>query len=90
MMGLGFNGCFVTSTPCLNESHGYGFASSMGYSRSDLVGLLVYDGMCIYPRHQCYITGPFGQHQPAGNELISRVEHMRQTMTYMYRKYIFA
>jgi len=27
-------------------SHGYGFTSSMGYLRSDSIGLLVYDGMC--------------------------------------------
>jgi hypothetical protein len=28
-------------------SHGYGFASSVGHTRSDSVGLLVYDGMRI-------------------------------------------
>jgi predicted glycosyltransferase involved in capsule biosynthesis len=43
MMGIGSNNCFVTGTPCLNEGHSYSFSSSAGYSRSDSVGLLVYD-----------------------------------------------
>jgi hypothetical protein len=45
MIGLGSNGCFVTGAPCLNEGHSYGFASSVAHPRSDLVRLLVYDGM---------------------------------------------
>jgi hypothetical protein len=45
-MGLGSNGCFVTRVPYLNGGNGYGFTSSVGHPRSDLVGLLVYDGMC--------------------------------------------
>jgi len=49
MMGHGSNGCFVTSSPYLNGGHGYNFASNMGHPRSDLVDLLVYDGMRTYP-----------------------------------------
>jgi hypothetical protein len=51
MMGLGSNGCFVTVALCLNGGHGCGFASSVSHPRSDLVGLLVYDGMRTYPGH---------------------------------------
>jgi hypothetical protein len=54
----------MTGTPCLNGVHGYGFVGSVGHSRSDSIGLLVYDGMCTYPGHQCCITGLSGQHQP--------------------------
>jgi len=42
---------FVTSAPYLNRCHSYGFASSVGHPRTDSVGLLVYDGMRIYPGH---------------------------------------
>jgi hypothetical protein len=45
MMGLVSNGYFVTDAPCLNGGHGYDFASSVGHSRSNSVGLLVYDGI---------------------------------------------
>jgi hypothetical protein len=38
---------FVTSAPYLNEGHSYGFASNVGHTRSDSVGLLVFDGMRI-------------------------------------------
>jgi hypothetical protein len=62
-MSLGSNGCFVTHTLCLNGDHAYGFASSVGHPRSDLVRLLVYDGMQTYPGHRCYIIGPSGQRQ---------------------------
>jgi len=67
--GLGSNGCFVTGTPCLNGGHGYGFGSSVGHPRSDLVRLLVYDGMRTYPKHRCCIRGPSGQHQPCREEV---------------------
>jgi hypothetical protein len=60
-MDLGSNGCFVTDAPCLNRGHGYGFASSAGYPRSDSVGLLVYNGMRTYSGHQCSIIGLSGQ-----------------------------
>jgi hypothetical protein len=56
MMSLGSNGCFVTGRPCLNGGYGYGFASSMGHPWSDLVRLLVYDGMRKISRgHRCYM-----------------------------------
>jgi hypothetical protein len=58
MMGLESNDCFVTGAPCLNGGHGYDSASSVGHSRSDSIGLLVYDDMCTYPGYRCYITGP--------------------------------
>jgi hypothetical protein len=48
MMGLGFNGHFMTGAQCLNGGHGYDFASSVGHLRLDSVGLLVYDGMHTY------------------------------------------
>jgi hypothetical protein len=64
MMGLGSNGCFVASAPCLNEGHNYSFASSVGHLRSDLVELLVYDGMLTYLEYRCCITGLRGQRQP--------------------------
>jgi hypothetical protein len=64
MMGLGSNDCFGTGTPCLNEGHGYGFVSRVGYLKSNLEGLLVYDGMSTYPEHRCCITGPSRQRQP--------------------------
>jgi hypothetical protein len=40
----------VTSAPCLNGGHAYGFVSSVGHPRLDLVGLLVYDGMYAISR----------------------------------------
>jgi len=64
MMGLGSNDCFLTGIPCLNESHSYGFASRLGHLKSDLVGLLVYDGMSTYPGLQCCITSPSRQCKP--------------------------
>jgi hypothetical protein len=63
-MGLGSNDYFMTSASCLNEGHGYGFASSVGHPRTDSVELLVYDGMRTYPEHRCCITGPTRQRQP--------------------------
>jgi len=51
MMGLEFNGCFVIDVPFINEGHSYGFIYIMGFWRSNLVGLLVYDGMRTYPGH---------------------------------------
>lgn len=33
MMSLGSNSYFVTNAPCLNEGHGYGFASNVGHLR---------------------------------------------------------
>jgi hypothetical protein len=61
MMGLESNGYFVTSASCLNGVHGYDFASSVGHSRSDSAGLLVYDGTRTYPGHRCCITGTLRQ-----------------------------
>jgi hypothetical protein len=52
---------FETSTPCLNEGHDYGFASSMGHPMSNSVRLLLYDGMHTYQRHWYCNTGPLGQ-----------------------------
>jgi hypothetical protein len=46
MIGLGSNEFFVNSAPFTNVGHGYGFASSVDHPRLNLVGLLVYDGMC--------------------------------------------
>jgi len=37
---------FVIDTPFTNGGHGDDFASSVGYMKSDSVGLLVYDGIC--------------------------------------------
>jgi hypothetical protein len=39
----------MTGVPCLNGDHSYGFASSMGHPRLNLVGQLVYDDMRTYP-----------------------------------------
>jgi hypothetical protein len=36
----------VIGAPFTNGGHGYGFSSSVRHSRSNSVGLLVYDGMC--------------------------------------------
>jgi hypothetical protein len=33
MMGLGSNGFFVTSVPCLNGGHDYGFTSIIGHPK---------------------------------------------------------
>jgi hypothetical protein len=79
MIGLRSNGYLVTSAPCLNKGHSYNFVSSVGHLKSDLVGLLVYDGTCTYLGHRCCITGPSGQRQAANhakNELISWVDHV--------------
>jgi hypothetical protein len=54
----------VIGAPFLNRGYSYGFASSVGHPRLDSVELLIYDGMRIYPRHWCYITGLSGQGQP--------------------------
>jgi len=62
-MGLGSNSCFETGTPYLNEGYSYGFASSMGHTRSDFVGLLVYDCMHTYSKHRYCIIGLSGQCQ---------------------------
>jgi hypothetical protein len=35
----------VTDASCLNKGHGFNFASSMSYSRSDSIRQLVYEGM---------------------------------------------
>jgi hypothetical protein len=64
MMGLGPNGCFVTSALRLNGSYDYGFASSMGHSRLDSARLLVYDDMHTYLGHPCCIIDPSRQPQP--------------------------
>jgi hypothetical protein len=45
MMSLESNGYFLISAPFANESHSYGFASSICHLRSGSVGLLVNDGM---------------------------------------------
>jgi hypothetical protein len=45
MMSLGFNGCFVTSSPFTNEGHSYGFVSNVNHSRLDSIRLLIYDSM---------------------------------------------
>jgi hypothetical protein len=64
MIGLGFNCYFMIGIPCLNKGYGYSFASSVSHPRSISVGLLVYDGMLTYPRHQYCITRPLGQRRP--------------------------
>lgn len=89
-MGLGSNDCFVAGTPCLNGDHSYSFTGSVGLSRSDWVRLLVYDIMHICPGHRCCITNLSGQRQPYWDWVNILVDHMRQNMTYMYTKYIFA
>jgi hypothetical protein len=61
MKGFGSNDYVVTGALCLNMSHGYGFSNSVGYPKSDSVGLLVYDSMCIYPGHWFCITSLSGQ-----------------------------
>jgi hypothetical protein len=40
--------------------YGYGFISSVGHPMSDLVRLLVYDGMRKYLKHRFCIKGPLG------------------------------
>jgi hypothetical protein len=56
---------FYNRHTILEWGHNYGFASRVSHLRSDSVGLLVYDGMCTYPEHRCYIIGPSGQRQPS-------------------------
>jgi hypothetical protein len=41
MFGLGSNGYFCDQHTIIGWGHGYGFASNVGYLRSDLVELLV-------------------------------------------------
>jgi hypothetical protein len=38
-----------------------GTTSIVGHLRSDLIGLLVGNGIRASPRHRCCITGPIGQ-----------------------------
>jgi hypothetical protein len=47
----------------MRMGHHNGFASSVGYPRSDSIGLLVYDGMRQYPWHRYCILGPSEQHK---------------------------
>jgi hypothetical protein len=54
----------VISAPFTNEDHNYSFTSSMSHPRSDLVRLLVYDGMRTYAGYWCCIIGPSRQRQP--------------------------
>jgi hypothetical protein len=55
MIGLAYNGCFVTGAPYLNRGHNYEFANSVGHPRSNSIGLLIYDGICtIYEAPMLY------------------------------------
>jgi hypothetical protein len=62
-------GVMVTSALYLNRGHGYSFVCSVGNSRSNSAGLLVYDGMRTYPGHQCCIIGPSGHCQTCREEV---------------------
>jgi hypothetical protein len=64
MMSLGSNSCFVTNAPCLNEGHGYGFASNVGHLRWDSVRLLVYDVTHTIYGVSCCITSALRMRQP--------------------------
>jgi hypothetical protein len=73
----------------LEWGHDYNYASIMDQSRSDLVRLLLYDGMRTNPGHQCCITGPSGQRQLSweGVNILGRPYGMNFDI-YVY-KYIF-
>jgi hypothetical protein len=78
MMSLVSNDSFVTGTPCLNMGHCYIFASSVGRLRSNLVGLLVYDGMRTISRTPMLYYRSLGTASTLlGKGLILWVDHLK-------------
>jgi hypothetical protein len=84
-MGLAYDGCFVTSTPYLNRDHSYEFASSVGHPMSDLVGLLVYDGMHVYNIRgtDVVLQVPRDSVNSARKDLIYWIDHMRNNYDFI-------
>jgi hypothetical protein len=54
----------------------YGFASSMVHLKSDLVGLLIVDGMWQYSGHGIVLRVPRDNTNPTKNELRAWINHM--------------
>jgi len=74
IIGLRFNSC-------LNVWHGYSFASSLGHPRSGSIRLLI----CVqYPGLGVVLQIPWDNANPAKKELISWVNHMKNSYDHIY------
>jgi hypothetical protein len=63
-MGLGSNGCFVTTIALTDGHYRTNIISSVGNPKLDSVVPLVLCMVRTIYGHRCCITGPSGQYQP--------------------------